>query len=82
MSKNIHAFAVNDVEIILKCPHHKYHQHGSNGNLSNREESRVSHCDKIDYNNIIIDSDTLRCDIGKSGKPLKRSFKLYENWNN
>lgn len=80
MDKNIHAFAVNDRNIIVKCPHHKYHTHGSMKNLKNREEGRVSHCDKMDYNNIIIDDDTLRCYIGKTGKPLKRSFKIMKKF--
>lgn len=80
MSKSIHAFAINDVHIIVKCPYHRYHRHGSFGDLSNREESPSCHCDKIEYDNIIIDDDTLRCDLGKSGQILKRSFKLYKNW--
>ncbi len=80
----VHAYAINDVHIIVKCPHcskqrrtSPYHRHGSNGKLYNREESRSSHCSTIRYDTIIIDNDTLRCDLGKSGKPLKRSFKKY-----
>ena len=79
---SIHAFAINKRKIIVKCPYHNYHEHGSAGDLGNREEDRYSDCDKLEYNCIIIDSDTLRCDVNKKGKPLKRSFKFYENWNN
>ena len=76
----IHAYAINDIHIIIKCPHHKkttYHRHGSCGDLYNRTESRGSHCDKCDYDTIVIDDETLRCDLGRSGQPLKRSFKKY-----
>ena len=82
-NSTIHAYAINDVHIIVKCPCKKecykrpYHRHGSSGNLSNRVESRCSHCLVCNYDTIIIDDDTLRCDIGKSGKPLKRSFDKY-----
>lgn len=82
MSNTIHAYAINDVNIVVKCPDGELCFHGSCGNLANREESRFSHSKNYDYDNIIIDDDTLRCDIGKSGRPLKRSFKLYKNWNN
>jgi hypothetical protein len=84
MSNKIHAYAINDVHITVKCPHcsnqrrtSSYHRHGSNGKLYNREESRLSHCSTIRYETIVIDNNTLRCDLGKSGKPLKRSFKKY-----
>jgi hypothetical protein len=80
MSKFIHAYAINDVHIVIKCPHHKkktFHRHGSCGDLHNRTEDRVSHCDQCNYDTIVIDDDTLRCDLGRSGQPLKRSFSKY-----
>ncbi len=81
--KCIQAFAVNDVHITIKCPHHKkktFHRHGSCGDLSNREEDRCSHCDKCDYNTVVINDETLRCDLGRSNQPLKKSFKKYLNY--
>ena len=83
MENAIHAYAINDTHIIVKCLHSKerrkrpYHRHGSCGELHNRVEHRVPHCDKCNYYSIVIDDDTLRCDLGKSGQPLKRSFKKY-----
>ena len=79
------AYCVNDTHIIIKCPNpkkclkSKFHRHGSCGELHNRIESRCSHCSIIDYHEIEINDDTLRCDLGKTGKPLKRSFRKYLN---
>tara|TARA_R110000787_G_scaffold56065_1_gene129073 strand:- start:130 stop:393 length:264 start_codon:yes stop_codon:yes gene_type:complete len=78
--RTIHAFSINNVHITIKCPHHKkktFHRHGSCGDISNREEPRCSHCTECNYNNVIIDDQTLRCDLGKRGQPLKRSFQYY-----
>lgn len=31
---------------------------------------------------IIIDDGSLRCDLSNSGRPIKKSFQKYENWEN
>lgn len=80
----VKAFCINDVHIVVKCPNpkkcmkYKFHRHGSCGELHNRIESRCSHCKIINYDEIEINDDTLRCDLGKTGKPLKRSFSKYK----
>ena len=79
----VNAYCINDTHIVIKCPNpkkclrSKFHYHGSCGELHNRVESRVSHCQIIDYDEIEITNHTLRCDLGKTGKPLKRSFIKY-----
>ena len=43
--KTIQAFSIDYKHIIVKCDcKQKRHQYGSEGNLSNRMEHRISHC--------------------------------------
>ena len=80
MSDRVHAFAIENKHIHVKCKKCGMHRYGSNGDYkSNRVEDRNSHCPFNPGNeNIVIDDDTLRCDVSSiTGKPLKRSFKYY-----
>ena len=80
----VHAFAIDDIHICVKLPDGTINRFGSARNLKNRIEHRgvVDHTTKYEYDTIIIDDDTLRCEVSNSGRPIKKSFKKYENWNN
>lgn len=70
MDNTVHAYAINDKEILIKCPYCRYHIHGSLGNILDRIEDKVSHCEIVKYNKIIIDKDTMRCSTLKALKKM------------
>lgn len=42
---HVEANKIDNIHIYYKCPFcRKIHNHGSGGDLSNREEIRISHC--------------------------------------
>jgi len=72
MSEKIHAFAINETHIIVKCPHYKSIKYGSGGELDNRETHRICNCDRCNYEYIIIDDDTRRIDTYAAERLLGR----------
>jgi len=71
----VHAYAIDETHIYIKCSKCKYHRHGSCGNLLNRNESRSGHCPYFKYYDIQIDDNTYRGSVGRTGRLLKRSRK-------
>ena len=78
----VHAYSIDDIHFYVKLPDGSFTKHGSAGDLKNRIESRCSadHTTKYKYDTIIIDNNTLRCNLSRSFKPIKRSFEKYINW--
>ena len=60
--KTVHATQITNTSIRYPCTCNRgFHLHGSNNNLSNREEHRSAHCPKYDGPVcIVIDDDTER----------------------
>jgi len=76
--KIVHAFAIDETHIYLKCKKCKFHLHGSSGNLLNRKEDRSGHCPYNKYDLIIIDDKTIRGELGKTKRILKRTLPKYK----
>ena len=76
--KTVHAYAIDETHIYIKCKKCKFHRHGSCGHLLNRKEDRSGHCPYYKYDVVVIDDDTIRGEIGKSRKILKRTLPKYQ----
>ena len=75
--KTVQAFAVDETHIYIKCKKCKFHLHGSCGNLLNRTENRSGHCPYYKYSDVVINNKTIRGELGRSKKILKRSLPKY-----
>lgn len=62
----VKALAIDNHHFWYKCPNNcieQYHKHGSNGDLSNRVEDRLSHCFPATNVEIDINHNTFRATI-------------------
>ena len=70
----VHASQITDTTFRIRCACRKgFHLFGSNGDLSDRHEHRVSHCERYDGPIcIVIDEDTDRPKLKRKHKKAKK----------
>ena len=77
----VHACACDSQQIYYKCPEcNGIHCHGSDGNLNNRTENRLSHCNG-ECVQIVIDDKTSKQRIWRCGHHFTR-FEMMMNASN